>query len=48
LLKGGTHTWQCVNQYLYNILPDVFFADKWTNSPSIVTNDKWFTTKICW
>jgi len=28
LLPGGTHTWQCVNQYLYNILPDVFFAEK--------------------
>ncbi|MHB8130674.1 MAG: sugar-binding protein [Mobilitalea sp.] len=27
LLTGGTHTWQCVNQYLYNILPDVFFAE---------------------
>jgi S-formylglutathione hydrolase FrmB len=28
LLPDGTHTWQCVNQYLYNILPDVFFAEK--------------------
>jgi hypothetical protein len=27
LLEGGTHTWQCVNQYLYNILPDVFFTE---------------------
>ncbi len=28
VLPGGTHTWQCVNQYLYNMLPDVFFAEK--------------------
>ncbi len=39
LLKGGTHTWQCVNQYLYNILPDVFFAEK----GAIETDDKGFT-----
>ena len=43
LLPGGTHTWQCVNQYLYNILPDVFFAEKGTDSPAIVTDDKGFT-----
>ncbi|MDF2985525.1 MAG: Carbohydrate-binding family 9 [Eubacterium sp.] len=23
-LEGGTHTWNCVNRYLYNILPDLF------------------------
>ncbi len=38
LLTGGTHTWQCVNQYLYNILPDVFFAEKGTDIPVIVTD----------
>jgi len=43
LLPGGTHTWQCVNQYLYNILPDVFFAEKGTDSPAIVTDENGFT-----
>jgi GH35 family endo-1,4-beta-xylanase len=43
LLPDGTHTWQCVNQYLYNILPDVFFAEKETESPEIVIDDKGFT-----
>lgn len=23
-LEGGTHTWNCVNRYLYNMLPDLF------------------------
>ena len=23
-LGGGTHTWNCVNRYLYNMLPDLF------------------------
>ncbi|MDD5936313.1 MAG: sugar-binding protein [Clostridiales bacterium] len=23
-LEGGTHIWNCVNRYLYNILPDLF------------------------
>jgi GH35 family endo-1,4-beta-xylanase len=43
LLPGGTHTWQCVNQYLYNILPDLFFAEKDTDNNDIVTDDKGFT-----
>ena len=43
LLPGGTHTWQCVNQFLYNILPDVFFAEKGTDSPAIVTDENGFT-----
>ncbi|WP_051411144.1 sugar-binding protein [Acetivibrio clariflavus] len=43
LLEGGTHTWQCVNQYLYNILPDLFFAEKEIESPDIVTDDNGFT-----
>jgi enterochelin esterase-like enzyme len=24
LLEGGTHIWNCVNRYLYNMLPDLF------------------------
>jgi GH35 family endo-1,4-beta-xylanase len=43
LLKDGTHTWQCVNQYLYNILPDVFFAEK--EAPVIVTDENGFTAE---
>ncbi len=43
LLSGGTHTWQCVNQYLYNILPNVFFAEKETDSQDIVTDENGFT-----
>ena len=44
LLEDGTHTWQCVNQYLYNILPDLFFAEETPNLDSdIVTDEKGFT-----
>ncbi|MBB2183261.1 endo-1,4-beta-xylanase [Lachnospiraceae bacterium MD1] len=43
LLPDGTHTWQCVNQYLYNILPDVFFAEKGAVDPDIVTDENGFT-----
>ncbi len=43
LLPDGTHTWQCVNQYLYNILPDLFFAEKGTDSPIIVTDENGLT-----
>ena len=42
LLPGGTHTWQCVNQYLYNILPDIFFAEK---GADIVTDENGFTAE---
>ena len=45
LLPGGTHTWQCVNQYLYNILPDVFFAEKEPDIPPIVTDENGFTAE---
>ncbi len=45
LLPGGTHTWQCVNQYLYNILPDVFFAEKVEDTPPIVTDENGFTAE---
>ncbi|WP_242856039.1 alpha/beta hydrolase [Ruminiclostridium josui] len=27
-LEGGAHNWTCVNRYLYNILPDLFFDNK--------------------
>lgn len=27
-LTGGTHTWNCVNRYLYNMLPDLFNTKK--------------------
>lgn len=27
-LKGGAHNWTCVDRYLYNILPDLFFDNK--------------------
>lgn len=43
LMTDGTHTWQCVNHYLYNILPDVFFAEKGTTGPDIVTDENGFT-----
>ncbi|MDD5936190.1 MAG: sugar-binding protein, partial [Clostridiales bacterium] len=44
LLEDGTHTWQCVNQYLYNILPDVFFAEKDADVP-VVTDENGFTSE---
>lgn len=28
VLEGGAHNWTCVNRYLYNILPDLFFDNK--------------------
>jgi GH35 family endo-1,4-beta-xylanase len=43
VLPGGTHTWQCNNQYLYNILPDVFFAEKEAPGPDTVTDENGFT-----
>ena len=45
LMKDGTHTWQCVNHLLYNILPDVFFAEKGTESPIIETDENGFTAE---
>ncbi|MDF2611520.1 MAG: enterochelin esterase-like enzyme, partial [Lachnospiraceae bacterium] len=39
-LEGGTHTWNCVNRYLYNMLPDLFNSKKITlEAPSPISVD---------